>query len=71
MALPHNPPRDMAVNPLTARTVLRAPPLLLKTLLKHYFSRVVKKKPGKSSTQLRHDELLYDETFSLLKVRLL
>ncbi len=69
MALPHNPPRGMPVNPLTARTVLRAPPLLLKTLLKHYFNRVVKKKPGKSSTQLRHDELLYDETFSLLKVR--
>ncbi|PBK95203.1 alpha/beta-hydrolase [Armillaria gallica] len=68
MVLPHNPPRGMPVNPLTARTVLRAPPLLLKTLLKHYFNRVVKKKPGKSSTQLRHDELLYDETFSLLKM---
>ncbi|KAK0225287.1 Alpha/Beta hydrolase protein [Armillaria fumosa] len=61
----------MPVNPLTARTVLRAPPLLLKTLLKHYFNRVVKKKPGKSSTRLRHDELLYDQMFSLLKVRLL
>ncbi|KAK0475454.1 Alpha/Beta hydrolase protein [Armillaria novae-zelandiae] len=68
MALPHNPPLGMPVNPLTARTVLRAPPLLLKTLLKHYFNRVVKKKPGKSSTRLRHDELLYDETFSLLKM---
>ncbi|KAK0213386.1 alpha/beta-hydrolase [Desarmillaria ectypa] len=58
----------MPVNPLTARAILRSPPLLLKTLLKHYFNRVTKKKPGKSSTRLRHDELLYDETFSLLKM---
>lgn len=58
----------MPVNPLTVRTVLRVPPLLLKTLLKHYFNRIVKKKPGKSSTRLRHDEILYDETFSLLKM---
>ncbi|KAK0462404.1 Alpha/Beta hydrolase protein [Desarmillaria tabescens] len=60
----------MPVNPLTARAILRGPPLLLKTLLKHYINRVTKKKPGKSSTRLRHDELRYDEMFSLLKVRL-
>ncbi|KAG7442589.1 alpha/beta-hydrolase [Guyanagaster necrorhizus] len=68
MVLPHNFRCDMSVNPLTVRTILRAPPLLLKTLLNHYFKHVIKKKPGKSSTRLRRDELLYDEMFSLLKM---
>lgn len=42
-------------------------PLFFETLVKHYFSRVVKD-GSKSGVPLRNEELLYDEAFNIVKV---
>ena len=59
------------VNSLTRATGVKLGPLLLETLVKHYFERLVKdSKDGlKATTKLRKEELLYDEAFNIAKVR--
>jgi hypothetical protein len=48
---------------------LKIGPILLETLVKHYFNRL-KHEVGKGMTKLRQDELLYDEAFNVVKVRI-
>lgn len=44
-------------------------PVLLETLVKHYFERILKDdSEAKNLPQLRQDELLYDEAFNIVKV---
>lgn len=59
-------------NSLTRTTGLKLGPIALETLLKHYFDRVKKERAGDDLpfTQLRQDELLYDEAFNIAKARL-
>ncbi|KAK7036461.1 hypothetical protein VNI00_011658 [Paramarasmius palmivorus] len=65
----------MPVNALTRKVGLRVGPVVLETLVKHYFDRIKKdfqqKEDGKekdgNSVQLRQDELLYDEAFNVIK----
>ncbi|KAG6899838.1 hypothetical protein C0993_006356 [Termitomyces sp. T159_Od127] len=54
----------MRVNALTTETGLKVGPVVLETLIKHYFER---RKTGTTTTQLRQDELLYDEVFNVVK----
>ncbi|KAH0829091.1 hypothetical protein J3R83DRAFT_2555 [Lanmaoa asiatica] len=56
-------------NSLTRAASLGLGPIALDTLLRHYFDRVKKEKAGDDLpfTQLRQDELLYDEAFSIAK----
>ena len=59
------------VNSLTRETGARLAPLLLETLVKHYFERLVKDRTsteGSAITKLRRSELLYDEAFIIVKV---
>ncbi|THV06225.1 alpha/beta-hydrolase [Dendrothele bispora CBS 962.96] len=72
------------MNPLTRNVGLRVGPLVLDTLVKHYFQRAKEriqnstkeltvKEDGKEDdpstlVQLRQDELLYDEAFNIIKV---
>lgn len=58
-------------NSLTRNAGFRVGPLVLETLIKHYFDHVSKGKgKGKvvSTGNLRQDELLYDEAFTIVKV---
>ncbi|KAJ7647735.1 hypothetical protein FB45DRAFT_1052164 [Roridomyces roridus] len=50
---------------LTAQAGLRIGPLVLETLVKHYFDRL--KASKEPVTQLKRDELLYDEAFTIIK----
>jgi hypothetical protein len=54
-------------NTLISRVGLTVGPLFLETLVKHYFSRVIKD-GSKSAVPLRSEELLYDEAFNIVKV---
>lgn len=58
------------VNSLTRKAGVKLGPLLLETLVKHYFDRLVNENEsqGRTMTQLRRDELLYDEAFNIVKV---
>ena len=58
------------VNSLTRQAGVKLGPLLLETLVKHYFDRLVNEteSQGRAVTQLRRDELLYDEAFNIVKV---
>ncbi|KAK0212425.1 hypothetical protein DFS33DRAFT_1390424 [Desarmillaria ectypa] len=58
----------MPVNILTAQAGLRVGPLLLETLVKHYFDRITKDALKKTEVKLRRDELLYDQAFSIIKM---
>lgn len=59
----------MPVNALTTNIGLRVGPVLLETLVAHYFDRFRRNsKEEKGVTQLRQDELLYDEAFNVVKV---
>lgn len=62
----------MPVNTLTSEAGIKIGPILLETLVKHYFERTLKHSSsgGKGLTQLRQDELLYDEAFNIVKVSL-
>lgn len=53
-------------NPLTRRAGLQLGPVVLGTLVHHYFGRLTKKN-GKVYTQLMQDELLYDQAFNIIK----
>ncbi|PSR74944.1 hypothetical protein PHLCEN_2v9433 [Hermanssonia centrifuga] len=57
------------VNSLTRSAGVRLGPLLLETLVKHYFERVAhdNASQGRVMTKLRQDELLYDEAFIVVK----
>lgn len=56
-------------NALTRTAGLKLGPIALDILLKHYFDRVKKEKAEDDLpfTQLRQDELLYDEAFNIAK----
>lgn len=58
------------MNSLTTEVGLKVGPVVLETLIKHYFNRI-KNDSGqdKSATRLRQDELLYHEAFNVVKVR--
>lgn len=58
------------VNSLTREAEAKLGPLLLETLVKHYFDRLVKDNVD-GSTKLRQNELLYDEVFIVVKVRVI
>jgi hypothetical protein len=56
-------------NALTTDIGLRVGPLVLETLIAHYFERLKRdSKDKKPITRLRQDELLYDEVFNVVKV---
>lgn len=57
------------VNSLTRQAGIQLGPLLLETLVKHYFDRLVKEGElqGRATTRLRQEELLYDEAFNVVK----
>lgn len=60
------------VNTLAGKAGLKLGPVLLETLVKHYFERLGHEHDEKTklqTTQLRKDELLYDEAFNVVKVR--
>ncbi len=56
------------VNTLTAEASLITGPVVLGTLVKHYLERLKRDATKKPTTQLRRDELLYDEAFNVIKV---
>ena len=58
------------VNALTRKTGLSLGPIIFETLLKHYFDRIAKDHESEESTRLRREELLYDEAFNIIRVRL-
>ncbi|KAF7362269.1 Abhydrolase-3 domain-containing protein [Mycena venus] len=58
------------MNSLTAQAGLKIGPIVLETLVKHYFERIKHKARAESDnpgTQLRREELLYDEAFNIVK----
>lgn len=55
---------------LTREAGIKIGPVLLETLVKHYFERILRDDSQlKDLPQLRQDELLYDEAFNIVKVR--
>jgi hypothetical protein len=59
------------VNTLTGKAGLKLGPVLLETLVKHYFERLGREHEENAklhTVQLRKDELLYDEAFTVVKV---
>lgn len=56
------------VNTLTGNIGLKAGPIVLETLAKHYLERLRKEGPRQDTVQLRQDELLYDEAFNIIRV---
>ena len=56
------------VNALTRHTGFTLGPIVLETLIKHYFERVAKETESEETTKLRKEELLYDEAFNIIKV---
>jgi hypothetical protein len=60
------------MNTLTGEAGLKLGPLLLETLLKHYFERLgqsASQKEQDTTVPLRKEDLLYDEAFQIVKVR--
>ncbi|RPD68091.1 alpha/beta-hydrolase [Lentinus tigrinus ALCF2SS1-7] len=55
------------VNALTRKTGLTLGPIILETLVKHYFERISKDHDEEETTRLRKEELLYDEAFNIVK----
>ncbi|KAF8178667.1 hypothetical protein K438DRAFT_1844188 [Mycena galopus ATCC 62051] len=58
------------MNSLTTQAGLRIGPIVLETLVKHYFERIKHKvhaESDNSGTQLRREELLYDQAFNIVK----
>ena len=60
---------DAMVNALTRKTGLTLGPIILETLVKHYFERLSNAHDEEETTRLRKEELLYDEAFNIVKVR--
>ena len=61
----------MPVNALTTDVGLRVGPLVLGTLLKHYLDRRKRSDSEQKipTTRIQDSELLYEEIFSIVKVR--
>ncbi|KZT21084.1 alpha/beta-hydrolase [Neolentinus lepideus HHB14362 ss-1] len=57
----------MPMNTLTGKAGLKLGPLVLETLVKHYFEGLTKDKDGAEVVNLRKDELLYDQAFNIIK----
>ncbi|EPQ55203.1 lipase/ esterase, partial [Gloeophyllum trabeum ATCC 11539] len=57
----------MPMNALTGKAGLKLGPLVLETLVKHYFEGLAKDKEGSAVVNLRKDELLYDQAFNIVK----
>ncbi|KAJ7099552.1 hypothetical protein B0H15DRAFT_820712 [Mycena belliarum] len=57
------------MNNLTTQAGLKIGPVVLETLVKHYFDRLKTKAPAEDNpvTQLRQEELLYDQAFNIVK----
>ncbi|KAJ7125142.1 Alpha/Beta hydrolase protein [Mycena epipterygia] len=56
------------MNNLTTQAGLKIGPIVLETLVKHYFDRIKHKtREDNPVTRLRQDELLYDEAFNIVK----
>ncbi|TFK88448.1 alpha/beta-hydrolase [Polyporus arcularius HHB13444] len=55
------------VNALTRKTGLTLGPIILETLVKHYFERLSKDHDQEETTRLRKEELLYDEAFNIVR----
>ncbi|KAJ7287106.1 alpha beta-hydrolase [Mycena rebaudengoi] len=55
------------MNSLVTQAGLKLGPVVLETLVRHYFDRIKNKSQEHKGTQLRQDELLYDEAFSIIK----
>jgi hypothetical protein len=58
----------MLANPLTRQVGLKVGPIVLETLVKHYFERITKDAQQIATRNLRQDELLYDEAFNIIRV---
>lgn len=58
-----------AVNTLLAESALRAGPLVLETLVKHYFAKLKRDTEKQAKTKLSEEDLLYDQAFTIIKVR--
>lgn len=58
----------MPINTLTTQAGLKIGPIVFETLVKHYFDRVKKDLRDGKTTQLRQEELLYDQAFTIIKV---
>jgi ABC-type microcin C transport system permease subunit YejB len=59
----------MIANTLTRKVGATFVPIVLETLVKHYFDRLRKElSVTKVTKSLRQDELLYDQAFALVKV---
>ena len=56
------------VNTLTRNAGFTLGPIILETLVKHYFERLAKESESEDTTRLRKEELLYDEAFNIIKV---
>jgi hypothetical protein len=60
------------MNALTTQAGLKIGPVVLETLVKHYFERLKRKAQAdnhhNTDTPLRREELLYDEVFNIAKV---
>ncbi|TFK74645.1 alpha/beta-hydrolase [Pluteus cervinus] len=56
---------------LTGEVVLKTGPVVVETLIKHYFDSLKSNRPEEDGghTKLRQDELLYDQAFSIVRVR--
>jgi hypothetical protein len=59
---------DMPVSSLARQAGLKIGPVVLETLLRRFFDRVTVHS-GEEITKLRQDEVLYDATFNIIKVR--
>lgn len=66
----HSASPIMLSNSLTRDMGLKAGPVLLYALVKHYFDRVKDRESLGSDRLARQDEVLYDEVFHLIKAGL-
>lgn len=55
-------------NSLTREVSFKVGPVILDVLVKHYFDRLKSDVAG-SNTPLKQDDILYDEAFTIVKVR--
>ncbi|KAG6850876.1 hypothetical protein H0H93_007494 [Arthromyces matolae] len=58
----------MLVNALATESGFRVGPVVLETLVKHYFDKHRKTADGHGIPPLRQDELMYDEVFNVVKI---
>jgi hypothetical protein len=61
--------RMVRYNALTGQVGLKVGPIVLETLVKHYFDRIRNEGKQVGDKPLKEEELLYDEAFNVIKVR--